>query len=64
MQKRKMKNIYMTLCNKIRQMRCHYIKNNCCRHLPGIIIANIMCTMFIENHGGMLLLIKKIGHIV
>ena len=37
------------------------LKNNCCRHIRGIIIANIMCSLFIDNSGGMLLLITKIG---
>ena len=64
MHKRKIKNIYMTLGNKIRQMRCHYIKKNCRHNIPEIIIDNIMCSLFIDNHGGMLLLMTKMGHAV
>ena len=48
--------------NTTNEMSLYYKKG--CRHIPGIIIDNIMCSLFIENHGGMLLLIKKIGHTV
>ena len=58
--------IYMKLGNIIRQMRCHnYIINKIVVDTkPRIIIDNIMCSLFIDNHGGMLLLITKIGHTV
>ena len=62
MHKSKIKNIYMTLGNKIRQMRCHYINKKCRHNIPRIIIDNVMCSLFIDNHGGMLLSITKIGH--
>ena len=43
-------------------MRCHYnINKKHCRHIPGIILDNILCSLFIDNHGGMLLLITKTG---
>ena len=45
-------------------MICHYIKKKNCRHILGIIIDNSMCSLFVDNHGGMLLLITKIGHIM
>ena len=33
-----------------------------CRHIAGIIIDNIMFSLFIGKHGGILLLITKIGY--
>ena len=49
--------------NMTNEMPLHY-KKNYRHHIPGIIINNIMCSLFIDNHGGMLLLITKIGHTV
>jgi len=33
-----------------------------CKQIPGRVIANIVCSLFIDIQGGRLLFIKKIGH--
>ena len=44
-----------------RQMKMLYLKNKC-KKIPRKIIVNIMCSLFIDIKGGMLLMITKIGH--
>ncbi len=53
----------MTICNKYHKLDANALKNHCSKQIiPGTIIANIICSLFIDIHGGMLLLITKTGH--
>ena len=50
----------MTICNKYHKLDANELKNHCSKQIiPGTIIANIICSLFIDIHGGMLLLITK-----
>ena len=52
----------MTLCNKYDKWHATALKKNCCKQIPGTVTANIICSIFIDIHGGMLLLVTKTGH--
>ena len=52
----------MTLCNKYDKWDAIALKKHCCKKIIGTIIANIIFSLFIDIHGGMLLLITKTGH--
>ena len=46
-----------------RQMKCYRVKKIILNKLiPGTIINNIICSFFIDIHGGMPLLITKTSH--
>ena len=58
-----MKKKYMTICNKYDKLDVNaLIKKHYCKQIPGTIIANIICSLFIDIHGGTLLLITKTSH--
>jgi hypothetical protein len=46
---------------KFKQLKMLNSKNQC-KQIPGTIIVNIMCSLFIDIQGGLLFLITKIGH--
>ena len=52
----------MTICNKYQKLDANALKNHCSKQIiPGTTIANIIYSLFIDIHGGMLLLITKTG---